>query len=45
LFEFLLAGKNIVDQKLRSSENMVAMARFMTVVVFVLGGTSTRDFA
>jgi hypothetical protein len=45
LIGFVLAGKHFEDQEFRSSENMVAIVRFVAVVVLVLGSISTRDFA
>jgi hypothetical protein len=41
--EFLLAGKNIEDQEFRSRENIVEIALFVVIVVFVLSGISRRD--
>jgi hypothetical protein len=45
LIEFLFAEKSIEDQECCFSDNMVTIAPFIAIVVFVLGGTSKRDFA
>jgi hypothetical protein len=45
LIEFLFSGKYIEDQKFRSSEKYSHLALSVAVVLFVLGETSSRDFA
>jgi ABC-type transport system involved in cytochrome c biogenesis permease component len=45
LIEFLLAGNNTEDEEFRSSENMITMLLFETIVVFLFGTTSMRDSA
>jgi hypothetical protein len=45
LIEFWFKGKNIMDQEFRSTENMVTKARFVALIVFILGGTSTWNCA
>jgi hypothetical protein len=45
LIEFLFAGKNSEDQEYHSSERYRDHTSFITIVVFILGGTSMREFA
>jgi hypothetical protein len=45
LIKFVSAGKDIEDEEFRCSEKYGHHGFFVPIVVFVLGGTSTRDFA
>jgi hypothetical protein len=45
LIEFLFAGRNIEHQQFHSSEKYGYHGSMLAIAVFVLGDTSTRDFA
>jgi hypothetical protein len=45
LIEFLFTGKYTEDQKFDSSEKYSHQRSFVAIVVFVLGGNSSRGFA
>jgi hypothetical protein len=45
LVEFFVAGKDIEIQKFDPGENMLTKADSVAIVVFVLCGTFSRDFA